>query len=142
MLNELVRAPLADLDAAVTDVIGRLSGVCGASWACIFRLDAGTMVKTHEYCADGVDPLPCDPEHMLAPWRERLNQNLPVLVPDSRALDADTPPAQLTAARAFLVLPIMADGHLADGETAMLDSLTHAWRKMPDRHRNSEGALP
>lgn len=113
MLNELVRAPLADLDAAVTDVIGRLSGVCGASWACIFRLDAGTMVKTHEYCADGVDPLPCDPEHMLAPWRERLNQNLPVLVPDSRALDADTAPAQLTAARAFLVLPIMADGHLA-----------------------------
>ena len=38
MLNELVRAPLADLDAAVTDVIGRLSGVCGAScrsrWGC------------------------------------------------------------------------------------------------------------
>lgn len=37
---------------------------------------------------------------------------------------------------------VAADGHLADGETAMLDSLTHAWRKMPDRHRNSEGALP
>lgn len=37
---------------------------------------------------------------------------------------------------------VEADGHLAEGETAMLDSLTHAWRQMPDGHRNTEGALP
>jgi uncharacterized tellurite resistance protein B-like protein len=36
---------------------------------------------------------------------------------------------------------VEADGHLADGETAMLDSLTHAWRKMPEAHQNPEGAL-
>ena len=37
---------------------------------------------------------------------------------------------------------VQADGHLADGETAMLDSLTHAWRKMPERHPTSESVLP
>lgn len=37
---------------------------------------------------------------------------------------------------------VEADGHLADGETAMLDSLTRAWRQMPDHHRTAEGALP
>ena len=36
---------------------------------------------------------------------------------------------------------VEADGHLADGETAMLDSLTHAWRKMPEPHQNPEGAF-
>lgn len=36
---------------------------------------------------------------------------------------------------------VAADGHLADGETAMLDSLTRAWRQMPGSHRNPEGAL-
>ena len=37
---------------------------------------------------------------------------------------------------------VAADGHLADGETAMLDSLARAWRQMPGNHRNTEGALP
>lgn len=36
---------------------------------------------------------------------------------------------------------VAADGHLADGETAMLDSLTRAWRQLPRSHRNPEGAL-
>jgi uncharacterized tellurite resistance protein B-like protein len=36
---------------------------------------------------------------------------------------------------------VEADGHLADGETAMLDSLTRAWRQLPGRHRNTEGVL-
>jgi uncharacterized tellurite resistance protein B-like protein len=36
---------------------------------------------------------------------------------------------------------VEADGHLADGETAMLDSLTRAWRQMPGSHRTTEGAL-
>jgi uncharacterized tellurite resistance protein B-like protein len=36
---------------------------------------------------------------------------------------------------------VAADGHLADGETAMLDSLTRAWRQLPQRHRHPEGAL-
>jgi uncharacterized tellurite resistance protein B-like protein len=35
---------------------------------------------------------------------------------------------------------VEADGHLADGETAMLDSLTCAWRQLPERHRHPEGA--
>ena len=112
MLNELVRTPLADLDTAVTEVIGRLSGICGASWACIFRLDAGVLTMTHEYRAAGVEPLPCDPELMLAPWRDQLNRNLPVFVADVDNLPKESPWRAMHAARAFLALPIMAEGQL------------------------------
>lgn len=36
---------------------------------------------------------------------------------------------------------VAADGHQADGETALLDSLTRAWRELPGRNRNTEGSL-
>ncbi len=67
----------------------------------------------------------------------------------SSQLDATTRQALLAevtdpALRAKIVAlceaVVAADGHLADGETAMLDSLTHAWRQMPGSHRNPEGA--
>ncbi len=42
---------------------------------------------------------------------------------------------------ALCVAVVEADGHLADGETAMLDSLTRAWRQTPEHRRHPEGAL-
>ncbi len=52
-----------------------------------------------------------------------------------------TDPALQATIVALCEAVVEADGHLAEGETAMLDSLTRAWRKMPGQHRNSEGAL-
>ena len=52
-----------------------------------------------------------------------------------------TDPALRTTIIALCEAVVAADGHLADGETAMLDSLTRAWRQMPGSHRNPEGAL-
>lgn len=40
------------------------------------------------------------------------------------------------------VAVVEADGHLADGETAMLDGLTRAWREMPEGRQRPAGALP
>lgn len=51
-----------------------------------------------------------------------------------------TDPALRTKIVALCEAVVAADGHLADGETAMLDSLTRAWRQMPDSHQNTEGA--
>ena len=53
-----------------------------------------------------------------------------------------TDPALRTKIVAMCEAVVEADGHLADGETAMLDSLTRAWRQMPDHQRNTEGVLP
>lgn len=53
-----------------------------------------------------------------------------------------TDPALRTKIVALCEAVVEADGHLADGETAMLDSLTRAWRQMPDHQRNTEGVLP
>ena len=52
-----------------------------------------------------------------------------------------TDPALRETLVALCEAVVAADGHLADGETAMLDSLTRAWRQMPERHRHPEGAL-
>ncbi len=51
-----------------------------------------------------------------------------------------TDPALRAKIVALCEAVVAADGHLADGETAMLDSLTRAWRQMPGQHRNTEGA--
>ena len=52
-----------------------------------------------------------------------------------------TDPALRETIVALCEAVVAADGHLADGETAMLDSLTRAWRQLPERHRHPEGAL-
>lgn len=57
-------------------------------------------------------------------------------------LDEVTDTALRSTIVALCEAVVEADGHLADGETAMLDSLTRAWRLVPERHRNTEGALP
>ncbi len=54
-------------------------------------------------------------------------------------LDEVTDHALRSTIVALCVAVVEADGHLADGETALLDSLTRAWRKLPDPHRNTEG---
>ncbi len=51
-----------------------------------------------------------------------------------------TDPALRETIVALCEAVVEADGHLADGEIAMLDSLTRAWRRMPERHRLPEGA--
>lgn len=43
---------------------------------------------------------------------------------------------------ALCVAVVEADGHLADGETAMLDSLTRAWRHRPNPQGQHAGAAP
>lgn len=52
-----------------------------------------------------------------------------------------TDPALRETIVALCEAVVAADGHLADGETAMLDSLTRAWRQLPERRRHPEGAL-
>lgn len=52
-----------------------------------------------------------------------------------------TDPALRETIVALCEAVVEADGHLADGETALLDSLTLAWREMPNRHRITQGAL-
>jgi len=52
-----------------------------------------------------------------------------------------TDPALRETIVALCEAVVQADGHMADGETAMLDSLTRAWRKRPERQQDPEGAL-
>jgi uncharacterized tellurite resistance protein B-like protein len=52
-----------------------------------------------------------------------------------------TEPALRAKIVALCEAVVEADGHVADGETALLDGLTRAWRQLPGCHRHTEGAL-
>lgn len=64
--------------------------------------------------------------------------------PDTRQqlLDEVTDRALRSVIVALCVAVVEADGHLADGETAMLDGLTRAWRQRPGPQGQHEGAAP
>ena len=79
-------------DDAVNDALGRLGELFDVDRAYVFRFsdDLRTMNNTHEWCAEGVEPLkdrnqgiPVDD----APWfKERLEAFRPVRIPDGDAL--------------------------------------------------------
>ncbi|MBC2835993.1 PAS domain S-box protein [Paragemmobacter straminiformis] len=75
LLNELVRTPLAGLDAMVSSVIGRLAEGAGAGWACLYRLEGSGLTLTHGWVAAGRAPVECDPVKVLSPVMGRLLAN-------------------------------------------------------------------
>ena len=106
MLNALLRTPLADLDTAVTEMIGKLAGLANAGWGSLFRLDGDRLVSTHKYYAAGAAPLGCPPEYMIGKGRAVLEARQHILVPDVRGLPEGSPLHALEPARALLALPI------------------------------------
>lgn len=113
MLNTLVRTPLTELDSAVTEMIGKMSGLAGAGWACLFRLDNDQLVATHKFLSEGVDPLNCPPEYMLGKSRAILERKEHLLLSDVHDLPDDSPLRALAPARSLLALPILDDERLA-----------------------------
>lgn len=52
-----------------------------------------------------------------------------------------TDPALRATIVALCEAVVAADGHVAEGETALLDSFTREWRQLPERPKKPEGAL-
>ncbi|KPQ05447.1 MAG: PAS domain S-box [Rhodobacteraceae bacterium HLUCCA12] len=56
-LSTLLRASPEELDDAIDDVLSRLGDASGADRAYLFVRQDGRWFNTHEWCADGIDPV-------------------------------------------------------------------------------------
>lgn len=119
-LNELVRTPAAELDSAITRVLRRMGQICAADRAYIFKFrDNAFFDNTHEWVAEGVAPmrdhlqnLPLD---RLSPWRDRLDRDDIIHVPDVADLDDNDPQKAFLVHQgimSLLVVPIIQDDQL------------------------------
>lgn len=120
LLNDLVRPPAPELDTAITRVLAHLGQVCGADRAYVFRFRNDTVMdNTHEWVADGVDPviemMQDLPIAVIANWRHLLDADQPVHVPSVRALSDEAPEKatlQMQDILSLVTVPILVDGRL------------------------------
>ena len=133
-LNQLVRTPAAELDTAITRVLGRMGELCEADRAYIFlfRHDE-VMNNTHEWVADGVRPmrphLQNQPIDIISSWRKTLDADQVVHIPDVAALpdpSPEKPVLQMQDILSVVAVPILVDGKLVG-----LAGLDRTRRKAP-----------
>ena len=119
-LNELVRTPAADLDTAITRVLGGMAQICEADrgYVFLFRSDE-VMDNTHEWVAQGVEPMRDKlqglPISVIDGWQATLDADKVVHIPAVRAL-ADEAPEKATLEMqdilSVMVVPILEDNRL------------------------------
>lgn len=130
-LNELVRTPASDLDAAITRVLGGVAEICKADrgYVFLFRPD-GVMDNTHEWVAKEVAPMRAKlqglPISVIESWQATLDADQVVHIPVVRDL-CDQAPEKATLEMqdilSVLVVPILEDKRLVG--LAGLDRTQH-----------------
>ncbi len=84
--DELLGTQSQDVDSAVTLALARTGKLAGVDRTYVFRLrPPNRLDNTHEWCADGIDPMIQElqdmPDDLLDEWRDRLVLGQPVLIP-------------------------------------------------------------
>jgi PAS domain S-box-containing protein len=118
ILNDLLRAPIDATDQSIQQAIARLGAYCVRDRAYVFVHDGPVTRNTHEWCADGIDPMIDQlqelPMEMLGPSIEPLNNNGEhFYVPDVSDLPEGSPSRELLEAqmiRSILLVPMRLEG--------------------------------
>jgi len=119
-LNELVRTPAAELDNAITRVLGRMGQICAADRAYIFKFrDKDVFDNTHEWVTEGVAPMRACLQGLsmrkLANWRNTLEADRCIHIPSVPDMADDAPEKAAFVAqgiKSLLVVPIIDEGKL------------------------------
>lgn len=115
ILNDLLRAPIDEIDDAINQAIARIGAYCNRDRSYVFVRDGDVGNNTHEWCAPGIEPMI---EHlqglpmslygdMLAP----LFEGRTFQVPDVGALDPEDPSRMLLemqSIRSVVLVPMRA----------------------------------
>ncbi|WP_370342428.1 ATP-binding protein [Pararhodobacter marinus] len=117
ILNNLLRAPIEQTDAAVEEAIARLGDYCRRDRTYVFVHHGEITQNTHEWCAEGIDPMIDHlqelPIELYGPIAEDLGRGDVVHVPDVNELPADSP-SRLTleeqSVRSILLVPMRSEG--------------------------------
>ncbi|HEX9858290.1 MAG TPA: hypothetical protein VGA75_08025, partial [Paracoccaceae bacterium] len=96
ILNDLVRAPVGELDAAIETALARLCDHVQASRASLFQQRTGDLyASTHGSGVTAAEPsgaaIQAAPFALTACWRTELDTDQPVHVPDIACLPDDEP---------------------------------------------------
>ena len=117
ILNDLLRAPIDQTDAAIEQAIARLGDYCLRDRSYVFVHDGDVTNNTHEWCAEGIEPaidqLQGLPIELYGPIAETLDMGEHFHVPDVSELEDGSPSRAILEAqmiRSILLVPMRWEG--------------------------------
>ncbi|MCW1934568.1 GAF domain-containing protein [Pararhodobacter zhoushanensis] len=117
ILSNLLRAPIDQTDHVVNEAITRLGEYCVRDRSYVFVHEGDTTNNTHEWCANGIDPmiehLQGLPIELYGPIAEALDLGEPFHVPDVQKLPEGSPSREVLESqeiRSILLVPMRSEG--------------------------------
>jgi len=99
ILNDLLRAPIDEIDDAINQAIARIGVYCNRDRSYVFVRDGEVGNNTHEWCGPSTEPmiehLQGLPMSLYGSMLDPLFEGRPLQVPDVSALDSEDPTRQL-----------------------------------------------
>ena len=120
VVDELLRAPLEQLDPAIHNALARLGEFCGSDRSYVFRQTRpGIICNTHKWCAPGtapmIDRLQDMPIGLIDPWHAPFARDGHIYIADVLALDTTDPLREtldVQGIRSLLAVPLLEDGQI------------------------------
>ncbi|MCC0078306.1 MAG: response regulator [Rhodobacter sp.] len=117
ILNDLLRAPIDQTDRMVDRAIARIGDYCARDRSYVFVHAGPVTNNTHEWCADGIDPmiehLQGLPIELYGPIAETLDRGEPFHVPDVSEMEEGSHSREILESqeiRSILLVPMRWEG--------------------------------
>lgn len=118
--NKLIQTPSDRIDDGINEALSSTGQLAGSDRTYVFRTRAPDRLdNTHEWCADGIDPmihlLQDMPDSLLDEWRENFRRDAAVYIPDVMALPDASAVREVLAMQgiqSLLAVPMLRDGRL------------------------------
>ena len=117
LLNDMLRAPVGETDAAIDRAMARIGAFCQRDRAYVFLRRGELIDNTHEWCAPGIEPmrehLQSVPISILDTFRDELFNGAASHVPDVRDYPSGSTIRvflEEQGIRSLLLVPIHSDG--------------------------------
>ncbi len=120
ILNKLLRCRIDETDKEVHEALARLGAFCGSDRTYVFMVrEGGLMDNTHEWCAEGIEPmvdtLQAMDVNLISHWVEDLSADKPIHIPQVAALPDDRLDRDILLAQgiqSLLAVPMADDGQV------------------------------
>lgn len=119
VLNALLRAPIDETDARINQALARIATFCKRDRAYVFRVDGDMTQNTHEWCADGIEPVIDQlqelPLEAYGPMGVSLQRGEVLHQPDVHDLpegSVERKTLEMQGIRSLLIVPMLPDGKL------------------------------
>ena len=119
ILNDLLRAPIDEIDQAINQAIARIGAYCNRDRSYVFVRDGEVGNNTHEWCGPNTEPmiehLQGLPMSLYGDIMIPLNEGRPFQVPDVGALDPEDPARplfEMQGIRSVVLVPMRSGSEL------------------------------